>query len=106
MIAVEATTPAGAVAVAVIGGSRAVHQAVICAACNRVRCIHGAALMLEDSIDPQPAHEQFARFLGAQTIAQGAIRGDTEAWARNWNDQESIWGNLRDIRHWIDRARQ
>jgi hypothetical protein len=53
-----------------------------------------------------PAHERFARFPGGQTIAQGEIRGVAESWARNCNDQESIWGNLRDICHRIDRARQ
>jgi hypothetical protein len=61
--------------------------------------------MIEDAIDPRPAQECFAQLIGTNTAILDALRIDPESLARNWNDRASAWGNLRDFRHWIERAR-
>lgn len=61
--------------------------------------------MLEDAIDPRPPTDSFERLLGACTLLNEALARDPDAIARNWNDRETHWGNLRDFRHWIERAR-
>lgn len=60
--------------------------------------------MIEESVDPRPALESFDRLIGAHPSLVEALRRDPASLARNWNDRESVWGNLRDFRHWIDRA--
>jgi hypothetical protein len=61
--------------------------------------------MIEEALDPRPAPECFARMIGANADVIDALRLDPGSLARNWNDRESAWGNLRDFRHWIERAR-
>ena len=60
--------------------------------------------MLEDTLDPRPSPDQFARRLVA-CAPETSDRRAVEAWLRNWNDRESIWANLSNLQHWIDRAR-
>jgi len=60
--------------------------------------------VLEDTLDPRPSPDQFARRLVACAPEAGDRRA-VEAWLRNWNDRESNWTNLSNIQHWIDRAR-
>lgn len=60
--------------------------------------------MLEETLDPRPHTEQFARRLAACTRDAGDAR-TIEEWLRNWNDREGRWANLRNLQHWIDRAR-
>ncbi len=61
--------------------------------------------MIEDALDPHPAPESFDRLIGTHPELVNALRADPATLARNWNDRESVWGNLRDFGHWIDRAR-
>lgn len=60
--------------------------------------------MLEDTLDPRPQSDQYARRLAA---CASALDDDhaMEDWLRGWNDRENIWTNLRNIEHWIGRAR-
>jgi len=60
--------------------------------------------MLEESTDPRPQHDAFARFL-ATCATPGTPPHTIEAWLRSWSDQHSVWTNLRDIGHWIERSR-
>jgi hypothetical protein len=64
----------------------------------------GGQPMLEESTDPQPQHDAFARFLAA-CAAAGTSERTIEAWLRGWNDHASAWTNLRNIEHWIERSR-
>ena len=60
--------------------------------------------MLEESTDPRPQHDAFARFLAACATA-GTPQRTIEGWLRGWNDHASAWTNLRNIEHWIERSR-
>jgi len=60
--------------------------------------------MLEESTDPQPQHDAFARFLAACAKA-GTSERTIEGWLRGWNDHSSAWTNVRNIEHWIERSR-
>ncbi|MGB5104074.1 MAG: hypothetical protein WBO04_12280 [Steroidobacteraceae bacterium] len=60
--------------------------------------------MLEETLDPRPHPDQFARRLAACSRDAGDPRA-MEDWLRNWNDREGPWANLRNLQHWIDRAR-
>ncbi len=61
--------------------------------------------MLEESIDPRPQPDAFAKFLAARA-AERMNRSAIEAWLRAWNDHDSPWNNLRNIEHWIERGRR
>ncbi len=61
--------------------------------------------MLEDSIDPRPPHDAFARFLAARA-AELLQHGTGGGWMDSWSDHESVWTNLRSIEHWIERSRR
>jgi hypothetical protein len=60
--------------------------------------------MLEESTDPQPQHDAFARFLAACAKA-GTSERTIEAWLRGWNDHASAWANVHSTEHWIERSR-
>ena len=60
--------------------------------------------MLEDSIDPRPQQDAFARFLASCTT-ENTPQHTIEGWLRCWNDHASAWTNLRNIEHWIERSR-
>jgi hypothetical protein len=64
----------------------------------------GGQRMLEESTDPRPQHDAFARFLAA-CAAAGTSEKTIETWLRGWNDHASAWTNVRDIEHWIERSR-
>ena len=61
--------------------------------------------MLEESLEPRPQHEAFARFMAVRA-AERAERGAAEQWLNSWHDHESVWTNLRNIEHWIERSRR
>ena len=61
--------------------------------------------MIEEAIDPRPTLESFERLIRAHAGVVETLRHDPESLARNWNDRASVWGNLSDFRHWIERAR-
>jgi hypothetical protein len=61
--------------------------------------------MLEDAIDPRPQDDEFSRFLAARA-AERLHRSTIEWWLRSWHDQKSVWTNLRNIEHWIERSRR
>jgi hypothetical protein len=65
----------------------------------------GGAAMLEESLDPRPMHDTFARFM-AVSAAESADRGTVEGWLASWSDNETAWCNLRNIEHWIARGRR
>jgi len=60
--------------------------------------------VLEDTLDPRPQFDQFARRLAACAPAPDE-RCAVEDLLRGWNDRENIWANLRNIEHWTGRAR-
>lgn len=60
--------------------------------------------MLEETLDPRPPSDQFARRLAACTREVGDAR-IVEEWLRSWNDRAGPWANLHNLQHWIDRAR-
>jgi hypothetical protein len=60
--------------------------------------------MREQSTDPRPQHDAFARFLAA-FATQGTPPHTIEGWLRSWSDQQSEWTNLRNVGHWIERSR-
>jgi len=62
--------------------------------------------MIEEAVDPRPTHESFERLIRAHAGAGATLRHDPESLARNWNDRACVWGNLRDLRHWIERSRR
>ncbi|RPI14648.1 MAG: hypothetical protein EHM60_06140 [Lysobacterales bacterium] len=60
--------------------------------------------MLEETLDPRPQSEPFARRLAEHAERAGLDRPVPAEWLRGWNDQASVWANLRTIEHWIVRA--
>ncbi len=62
--------------------------------------------MIDEAIDPRPAPETFERLIRAQAGVVEALRLDPESLARNWDERESVWRNLHDFHHWIERARR
>lgn len=61
--------------------------------------------MLEESLEPRPRHEAFARFM-ALRAAERADCGVLEQWLNRRNRPESDWTRERNIEHWIDRSRR
>ena len=64
----------------------------------------GCRAMIEDQLDPRPQPDQFASRIAMRAIAAGDGT-DRSALLRGWQDREGDWTNLRNIEHWIDRAR-
>jgi len=60
--------------------------------------------MLEETLDPRPQPELFARLLVERATGRGQDPADLLHWLRGWHDREGAWANLRNIEHWIDRA--
>jgi hypothetical protein len=60
--------------------------------------------MPDQSTEPRPHHDAFARFLAACATAT-APQHTIEAWMRGWNGRAIAWTNLRHIEHWIERSR-
>jgi hypothetical protein len=60
--------------------------------------------MLEDALDHRPQPDRFALQLAA-CVPDPNERRAAKQWLRGSNDRANIWTNLRDIEHWIDRAR-
>ncbi len=61
--------------------------------------------MLEESIDPRPSHEAFARFLARRAVER-TEPATIEAWLSAWSDDDGVWANLANIEHWIERSRR
>jgi hypothetical protein len=59
--------------------------------------------VLEETLDPRPQPDHFARLLADRALAAGEDAG-RGGWLRGWNDREGVWTNLRNIQHWIERA--
>lgn len=60
--------------------------------------------MLEEALDPRPALPlDFARML-IDSASTKPLPAD--ALAQIWNDDASLWSNLRTLEYWIDRARR
>ena len=60
--------------------------------------------MIEDALDPRPSLDSIERWLGACTLVHDALARDPGLIARHWNERETHWSNLRDVRHWIERT--
>ena len=61
--------------------------------------------MIEDSIDPRPAQEAFARFV-ARRAGERTEPATLERWLSAWSDNDGVWANLDNIEHWIERSRR
>jgi hypothetical protein len=61
--------------------------------------------MLEESIDPRPQQDAFARYLALRPDRE-RVAGVPETWLGAWRDQDSVWANLLNIEHWIERSRR
>lgn len=58
-----------------------------------------------DEIDEVPELPRLDVRLTA--VAPGLEAGrSAEDWVRSWNDREGFWTNLRNIEHWLSRARE
>jgi hypothetical protein len=60
--------------------------------------------MLEDTLDPRPQPEPFARLIAERAAERGHTPADLVHWLRGWHDREGAWTNLRNIEHWMERA--
>jgi hypothetical protein len=60
--------------------------------------------MLDETLDPRPQPELFARLIAARAAERGHDPGDLTRWLRGWHDREGTWTNLRNLEHWIERA--
>jgi hypothetical protein len=60
--------------------------------------------MLDETLDPRPQPEPFARLIAARAAERGHGAADLAGWLRGWHDREGPWTNLRNLEHWIDRA--
>ncbi len=61
--------------------------------------------MHDDKLDPRPLPDQFAQAIVARAAALGAAGAGALHWMHGWHDREGTWTNLRNIEHWMDRAR-
>ena len=84
--------------------SRGRHASATSLASNARTSHAGCSAMIEDPLDPRPQPDHFARAIALRAMAAGD-GPDRSAWLRGWNDREGDWTNLRNIEHWIDRAR-
>ena len=84
--------------------SRGRHASATSLVSNAVSSHTGHRAVIEEQLDPRPQPDQFARIIALRAMAAGD-RTDHAAWLRGWNDREGDWTNLRNIEHWIDRAR-
>jgi hypothetical protein len=60
--------------------------------------------MLEETLDPRPQHQSFARLIAARAAARGHDAAELARWLGGWHDREGAWTSLRDVEHWIERA--
>lgn len=61
--------------------------------------------MLEETLDPGPPPERFAHALAELARRAGHDAADVATWLRGWHDREGDWTHLRNLEHWIARAR-
>ena len=61
--------------------------------------------MLEETLDPRPEPDLFARLISARAADRGHDAADLAHWLRGWHDREGAWTNLRNLEHWMERAR-
>lgn len=60
--------------------------------------------MLEETLDPRPEPDLFARLIAARAADHGHDPADLAHWLRGWHDREGAWTNLRNVAHWMERA--
>jgi hypothetical protein len=60
--------------------------------------------MLEDSLDPKPQPDLFARVIASRAAERGHTAADLAHWLRGWHDREGAWTSLRNIEYWIERT--
>jgi hypothetical protein len=60
--------------------------------------------MLEESLDPRPNFQAVLAAVMASGRHEPATALTAEL-ARLWDERQGDWANLRDIRHWLERAR-
>jgi hypothetical protein len=60
--------------------------------------------MLEDTLDPRPQPELFAKLMSARVEEHGYTPTDLARWLRGWHDRAGSWTTLRDLEHWMSRA--
>ena len=60
--------------------------------------------MLEETLDPRPQPDPFARLIAALVAERGHDPADVAQWLRGWHDREGAWTNLRNVAHWMERA--
>ena len=60
--------------------------------------------MLEETLDPRPPAEQFARLMATRAAERGHSPTDLTRWFATWHDREGAWTNLRNLEHWIERS--
>ena len=61
--------------------------------------------MLEETLDPRPEPDLFARLIAVRAADCGHDPADLAHWLRGWHDREGAWTNLRNLEHWMERAR-
>jgi hypothetical protein len=61
--------------------------------------------MLEDTPDPRPPPDRFARAIAARAAEHGHGVADLARWLSAWHDGKGAWTNLRNLEHWIERSR-
>ena len=60
--------------------------------------------MLEDTLDPRPPPDCFARLIADRAAELGHSPAELALLLRGWHDREGAWTNLRNLEHWIERA--
>jgi hypothetical protein len=60
--------------------------------------------MLEETLDPRPQPDLFARAIVARLAERGHRPDELAGWLRGWHDREGAWANLRNLEHWLDRG--
>ena len=60
--------------------------------------------MLEETLDPRPPAEQFARLMATRAAERGHSPADLTRWFATWHDREGAWTNLRNLERWIERS--
>jgi len=60
--------------------------------------------MLEESLDPRPLPDLFARAIAERAAERGCTPADVAGWLHGWHDREGSWVNLRNLEHWLGRA--
>jgi hypothetical protein len=61
--------------------------------------------MLEDTLDPRPPPDLFARAIAARAVEHGHSAADLARWLGAWHDRQGAWTTLRNLEHWIERSR-